>query len=95
MKTTRTAPNTKTAVVQFPATEFGRREWIKASLALRGWTFGKIAREVGCSRSAPRMALVRPSPRMEREIAARLELAPEVIWPERYAARSARRGGER
>ena len=44
---------------------------------------------------AAQLALWRPYPRMEREIAARLELTPEIIWPERYAARAARRGGAR
>ena len=95
MRTTRTTLSTKPAILQFPATTEGRREWIKASLALRGWTFGDIARELGCSRSAPRMALWRPYPRMEREIAARLDLTPEAIWPERYETRAARREGAR
>lgn len=81
--------------VNFPDTPEGRRAWIKSALASRGWTLGRLSRELGFSRMAAQLALWRPYPRMEREIAARLELAPEIIWPERYAARAARRGGAR
>ncbi len=38
------------------------------------------------SRHAPSLALVKPYPRMERAIAAKLELEPRAIWPERYDA---------
>ena len=87
--------NTETIAVQFPYTPEGRRAWIKSALAVRGWTFGRIAKELGVARSTPRNALWRSSPRMEREIAARLDLTPEAIWPERYETRAARRGGAR
>ena len=98
MDTAHSSPSTATGGLKFPATEPARRIVILAALRLRGWTLGTIARELGCSRSAPRMALRRPSLPMEREIATRLGTTPEVIWPERYAARAeraARRGGGR
>ncbi|MDR0966694.1 MAG: helix-turn-helix domain-containing protein [Myxococcales bacterium] len=90
--------------VKFPPTASGRREWIKAALRARGWSLAKIARAVGVARPTPRNALWRPSPRMEHEIASRLGLQPEDIWPERYsggsplcrscrASRSCRSGG--
>lgn len=90
--------NTADAVLNFPSDEPARRIMILAALRLRGQTMGTIARELGVSRSTPRNALWRSAPQMEREIARRLGVAPEVIWPERYAARAeraARRGGGR
>ena len=90
MDTAHCTPSTAAGGLKFPATEPARRIMILAALRLRGWTLGGIARELGCSRSAPRMALRRPSLPMEREIARRLGVAPEVIWPERYAARAER-----
>jgi len=98
MDTAHCTPSTAAAGLKFPADEPARRIMILAALRLRGWTLGGIARELGCSRSAPRMALRRPSLPMEREIATRLGTTPEAIWPERYAARierAARRGGGR
>lgn len=98
MDTAHPTPNTSTAAVEFPASEPARRIMVLAALRLQGWTLGGIARDLGCSRSAPRMALRRPSAPMEREIARRIGVAPEAIWPERYAARAARaarRGGAR
>lgn len=99
MDTAHPSPDsTATRELKFPADPVGRRAWILAALRLHGWTLGRIARDLGCSRSAPRQALVRPSLPMEREIARRIGIAPESIWPERYAARAARaarRGGAR
>lgn len=64
-----------------------RREWIKFQLRLRGITLSAIARELGVSRQALRLALIQSYPKMERAIAAKLGVAPESIWPERYAFR--------
>lgn len=62
-----------------------RREWIKFQLRLRGTSYAKIGAELGVSRHAPKLALYSSYPRMERAIAAALDMAPEQIWPERYA----------
>ena len=61
-----------------------RREWIKYQLRLRGSSLSAVARDFGVSRHAPRLALVKPYPRMERAIAKKLGLEPQVLWPERY-----------
>lgn len=74
----------KTTNLEFPDTPAGRRIWIKAALAQRGWNLSSLARHIGVSRSTTRMALIRPSAKMEREIARHLDLLPEEIWPERY-----------
>jgi len=64
-----------------------RREWIKFQLRLRGITLSAIARELGVSRQALRLALIQSYPKMERAIATKLNMTPESIWPERYAHR--------
>jgi Ner family transcriptional regulator len=63
-----------------------RREWIKYQLRVRGSSLSAIARELGVSRHAPRLALDKPYPRMERAIAAKLGVEPRSLWPERYDA---------
>ena len=61
-----------------------RREWIKFQLRVRGSSLSAIARELGVTRHAPRLALVKPYPKMERVIAEKLGLKPQELWPERY-----------
>ena len=61
-----------------------RRAWIKYQLELAGYTLSSLARELGVSRHAPKLALDRPYPRMERAIAEKIGVAPHVIWTERY-----------
>lgn len=70
-----------------PADPVQRNEWIKYQLRLRGSSLSKLARSLGVTRQAVRNALASPYPKMERAIAAELDLRPEDIWPERYAAR--------
>ncbi len=67
-----------------PLDAFARREWIKFQLRVRGSSLSAIARELEVSRHAPRLALVKPYPRMERAIANKLGLQPQELWPERY-----------
>jgi len=67
-----------------PLEESARREWIKFQLRVRGTSFSAIARELGVSRHAPRQALDKPYPKMERVIAEKLGLKPQQLWPERY-----------
>ncbi len=69
-----------------PLDQNQRRDWIKYQLRLRGSSLYAVAREMGVSRHAPRLALVKPYPRMEQAIASTLEMEPRSIWPERYDA---------
>lgn len=91
---------------EIPKNDPERREYLKAELALRGYTLRSIAREIGCASVQPSKALRHQYPRLEREIARRLDMRPEDIWPERYsngyplcrsyrARRSCRAGGAR
>lgn len=61
-------------------------EHLKAELRVRGYSLRALAREIGVASTAPSKVRRRHYPRMEREIAARLGMAPESIWPERYSA---------
>lgn len=61
-----------------------RKEWVKFQLRARGSSLSQIARELDIERCALAHALRRPYPRLEREIAKRLGLKPEQVWPERY-----------
>ncbi len=78
-----------------PAHPLLRREWIKFQLRLRGITLSAIARELGVSRQALGQTLVSAYPRMERAIAAKLEMEPRDIWPERYARRHVKAAGSK
>lgn len=61
-----------------------RRAWIKYQLECAGYTLSSLAREIGVSRHAPKLALDRPYPRMERVIAEKIGFEPKEIWQERY-----------
>ena len=67
-----------------PLDGFARKEWIKFQLRVRGSSLSALARELGVTRHAPRLALVKPYPKMERAIADKLGLKPMELWPERY-----------
>ena len=67
-----------------PLERIARREWIKFQLRVRGSSLSALARELGVTRHAPRLALVKPYPKMERVIAEKLDMRPEQLWPERY-----------
>ncbi len=87
--------STRPSVSDIPSDPVQRNEWIKFQLRMRGSSLSKLARRLGVTRQAVRNALSSPYPKMERAIAAELELKPEEIWPERYARRaSARRGAK-
>lgn len=78
--------------MDIPKDSAHRREWIKYQLRLKGISLSAIARELGVSRHAPRIALVTPYPRMERAIAAKIGVPPEILWPERYDTKKAAPG---
>ncbi len=61
-----------------------RRAWIKYRLEIAGYTLSSLARELGVSRHAPKLALDRPYPRMERAIAEKIGIPAHEIWKERY-----------
>lgn len=61
-----------------------RNAWINFQLSLHGSSLAAIGRELGVGRNAVRSALVKRYPKMERAIAEKIGLAPEIIWPERY-----------
>ena len=61
-----------------------RRAWIKYRLELVGDSLSGLSKELGLYRTAAKMALDKPYPRMERIIAEKIGVPPEVIWPERY-----------
>lgn len=61
---------------------------IVAELKKRGWSVRQLSIQSDLHYSTLYAALVRPYPKAERIIANALELNPEEIWPERYAARA-------
>jgi Ner family transcriptional regulator len=61
-------------------------EDIKAAIRKTGITLTGLALENGLAESAVRMTLIRPWPRVEAIIAARLGRRPQEIWPSRYDA---------
>ncbi len=60
---------------------------IKASLAKKGYSFARIAREKGYVRNSPNMVLHKAWPIMERIVAKIVGVKPAVIWPSRYDRR--------
>lgn len=87
LKSSESTMSTAPTSSDIPADPVQRNEWIKYQLRLRGSSLSKLARRLGVTRQAVRNALSSPYPKMERAIAAELELRPEDIWPERYAGR--------
>lgn len=69
---------------KIPTEPAKRRAWIKYRLELAGYSLSSLARELGVSRHAPKLALDRPYPRMERAIAEKIGVPPHEIWTERY-----------
>ncbi|WP_275920554.1 helix-turn-helix domain-containing protein [Burkholderia semiarida] len=62
---------------------------IKHALEKKGWNLRQLAKRSGYSNSsALRKAFDAPYPKVERIIADAIGVAPEVIWPSRYAKRN-------
>jgi Ner family transcriptional regulator len=61
-------------------------EDIKAAIRKRGTTLEALSLAHGYSRSAVRMALLRPSPAVQAIVARFLGVAPQELWPSRYEA---------
>lgn len=74
----------KIDIADIPTDPTARKEWIKYQLRLRGWTLSQLSRAHSGSRHCAILAMRQPYPRWERIIAEKLNLKPEVLWPERY-----------
>jgi Ner family transcriptional regulator len=61
-----------------------RREWIKFQLHISGSSFAALAAELNVTPQAVKDVFNQPYPKMQAAIAAKLGMAPETIWPERY-----------
>ena len=59
-------------------------EWIKFQLRIKGSSLSALARELNVDRSAVQNTKRLPYPRMERAIAAKLDMSPWQLWPERW-----------
>lgn len=67
-----------------PCPRGNRWEWVKYQLRLRGYSLAEIGRENGCSENVAKIVRIKPYPKMEAAIAAKLDMHPAEIWPERY-----------
>ncbi len=61
---------------------------VVAALHKCGWSINSLAKAHGISPSTLRSALDKSYPKSERLIAQAIGIAPETIWPERFAARN-------
>lgn len=73
-------------------TQVKEEDWHRAdvisALHKRGWSIAALARAHDLGESTVRSALDKPYPKSERLIAEAIGVAPEAIWPKRYAARN-------
>ncbi|WP_413672295.1 transcriptional regulator [Massilia cellulosiltytica] len=60
---------------------------VVAALHKRGWSLRQLSVQNGLSEGTLKSALDRPYKKAEGIIAAAIGMAPEDIWPERYAKR--------
>jgi len=69
---------------EIPINPSQRWEWLKYQLRSQGSSLRKLSDELGVTGNAVQMVKYTPYPRMERAIAKKLGLTPQVIWPERW-----------
>ena len=81
--------------IQKPKEPHLLREWVKYQLRLKSITLMSLALKHGSHRNKVSLAFIRPSPKWEKIIADAMLMMPEELWPERYAARAARRAKPR
>lgn len=68
------------------------KEWVKYQLGIRGLSFAELARQNGgVRREVPGKVFYMSYPKWERIVAVALGVQPEELWPERYAARAAKK----
>jgi Ner family transcriptional regulator len=65
------------------------REWIRFQLRIHGSSFTGLATELGVTRQAVTDVFRHRYPKMERAVAKKLGMAPEVLWPDRYRVKPA------
>lgn len=70
--------------LDIPTNPTARWEWIKYQIRSRGLTLAELSRRLGVELGTLASVKRTPYPRMERAIAAALELQPAAIWPERW-----------
>ena len=70
------------------AIEDVHRADIVAALRKKGWSLRALSLQSGLAAGTLKAALERPYPKAERIIAAAIGVAPEAIWPLRYAKRN-------
>lgn len=61
---------------------------IVAALHKAGWSLRQLSLQSGLATRTLNGALDRPYPKAESIIAAAIGVAPEIIWPERFAKRN-------
>ena len=72
------------AIIDIPKKEPERWAAIKMHLELKGYSFGKLAREHDINSNALSVVKNKSYPKSQKIIADKLELLPQMIWPERY-----------
>ena len=70
--------------LDIPTNPTARWEWFKYQIRSRGLTLAELSRRLGVELGTLASVNRTPYPRMERAIAAALDLKPAVIWPERW-----------
>lgn len=71
-----------------PARADWHRADVVAALHKNGWSLRSLSRHSGLSDSTLKTALDRPYRKAETIIATAIGVAPEDIWPQRYAKRN-------
>ena len=79
--------NASLAIPQKPA---HRRAWVKFQLSLKGLSFAALAEQIDVSPQAIKDALLKPSARIEEEIASAIKVPVEKLFPERFDANGER-----
>lgn len=69
-----------------PAEDWHRAD-VVAALHKKGWSLRKLSVQSGLADQSLKSALDRPWKKGEKIIAAAIGIAPEMIWPTRYAKR--------
>lgn len=89
--------NLPQSIPAIPKEPKAKRAWLAYQLRLRGLSYRSLAKELGLSASAVRLATWTPYRRMEELIASKLGVDPADIWPDRWERRRehAKRGGAR
>jgi len=72
------------AIIDIPKEPALRWEWIKYQLRLKGYTFTRLAKELGIHPNNFKMVKHIHYPKMQKAIADKLIMLPQEIWPERY-----------